>query len=370
MGAIYLHSGRVEVQFDRDHLELLTGFAVIVAGPLENALHIDQLERENRFLHAEMALDHKMVGDGPRMQQVYEFVRKVSEADSTILVGGQSGTGKELVARAIHRNSRRRRKPFMAINCAALTESLLETEMFGYEKGAFTGAMNQKAGRIEEAAGGTLFLDEVGELAPALQAKLLRVLQEREFERVGGTRSVKADIRLIAASNRNLKEEVENGSFRTDLYFRLNVVSIVLPPLRERREDIPRLAQHFVDKYSGQSSRRVSGCSPETLECLKTYDWPGNIRELENAIERAIVMGSTSVILPEDLPENVIEGAARFGSDEPKFHERLRELKRQLVQKALDDSQHSYSDAAKALGLHPNNLHRLIKNLNIKPGRK
>jgi transcriptional regulator with GAF, ATPase, and Fis domain len=326
IGAIYLHSWRPAIQFDEEHLQLLTGFARITAGPLNSALRVDEPENEKRRLEIEVAGAHGMVGRGLRMRQVYEFVRRVADCDSTVLIGGESGTGKELVARALHIKSRRAGKPFMAINCAALTESLLESEMFGHEKGAFTGAVNQKKGRIEEAAGGTLFLDEVGELAPALQAKLLRVLQEREFERVGGSKTIKADIRLIAASNRNLKDAVAQGAFRWDLYFRLNVISTVLPPLRERREDIPDLVQHFIRKYATRSGRRVTGCSPETIDCLQSYDWPGNVRELENAIECAIVMGSTSVLLPEDLPETVTQASKDTGSSAPKFNQMVREM--------------------------------------------
>jgi len=366
VGAIYLDTGDPQVRFDPDHLQLLAGIAGIAAGALENALKMEQLQAENRRLQAELSLEHNMVGASPRMQAVYKSIAKVAPTDSTVLIGGESGAGKELVARAIHRNSRRTGKPFVAINCAALTENLLESELFGHERGAFTGAITQKKGKLEEAAGGSVFLDEIGELAPSIQAKLLRVLQEREFERVGGTRSIKADIRLIAATNRDLKQEVDRGTFRRDLYFRLNVVSVLMPALRERPEDIPALVNHFIDKHGKKSQRPIVGCSEEALKCMKAYDWPGNVRELENAIERAIVMGSSERILPDDLPESIaqIDGASPVTG--ARFHDTIREVKKQLVTKAMEQAENNYIEAARLLGLHPNNLHRLMKNLNLK----
>ena len=227
------------------------------------------------------------------MRSLYRQIGRVAPSDSTVLITGESGTGKELVARAIHSNSPRAERPFVAINCAAITETLLESELFGHERGAFTGAIAQKKGRLETADGGTVLLDEIGELSPALQAKLLRVLQEREFERVGGTRSIAVDFRLVAATNRDLEQAIAAGTFRRDLYYRLNVVSLAVPPLRERPEDIPLLANHFARRHAANMKRRVTGVSPEALACLMAYDWPGNVRELENAIERAVVLGST-----------------------------------------------------------------------------
>ena len=221
-----------------------------------------------------------------------------------MLIGGESGTGKELVARAIHRNSPRANKPFVAINCAAIPEGLLESELFGHEKGAFTGASAQKKGRLEMADGGVVFLDEIGELAPALQVKLLRVLQEREFERVGGSRPISVDIRLIAATNKDLEAAVKARTFREDLYYRLNVVSLECPPLRDRREDIPVLAEYFVAKFAAKCKVKAKRISPEAMAGLVNYDWPGNVRELENAIERALVLGVSEMIEPEDLPES------------------------------------------------------------------
>src|SRR5207253_4817365 len=251
--------------------------------------------------------DSGIVGESPAIVKLLQMIARLAPRDTSVLILGESGTGKELVARALHRQSPRAAKPFAAINCAALTETLLESELFGHEKGAFTGAVAQKKGKLEAAEGGTVFLDEVGELAAPLQAKLLRVLQEREFERVGGTRPIKLDIRLIAATNVDLNEASRTGKFRQDLYYRLNVVSLEVPPLREHPQDIPLLAAYFIARYSEKVNRRVAGISPKARTCLLHYSWPGNVRELENAIERAVVLGSTELILPEDLPDSILE---------------------------------------------------------------
>jgi len=365
-GVIYLDATDPEVRFDEDHLQLLTAIGGIAALALENARRMEWLEQENRRLQAEMNLEHNMVGESPRMREIYQFITRVAPKDSTVLVYGESGTGKELVAHAIHHNSARTQKPFVAINCAALAETLLESELFGHEKGAFTGAIVQKKGKLEVAEGGTVFLDEIGELAPALQAKMLRVLQQREFERVGGTKTIKLDVRLIAATNRDLEEEVKKGRFREDLYYRLNVVSLRMPALRERREDISLLASYFAAKYGKRSNRTLLGISPQARACLLNYDWPGNVRELENAIERAVVLGSSDLILPEDLPEQVLERAVPAGTSVDAFHDAVRENKKQLIINAVEQANGNYTEAARLLGLHPNYLHRLIRNLNLK----
>jgi Nif-specific regulatory protein len=332
---------------------------------------VERLEMENRRLQAAADINHDMVGDSAAMQGVCQFIAKVAPTESTVLIHGESGTGKELVARAIHRNSRRSGRPFVAVNCAAIAETLLESEMFGHEKGSFTGAVAQKRGKLEMADGGTVFLDEIGEMSPALQAKLLRVLQEHEFERVGGTRPVRADLRVVAATNRDLAERVRDGGFRPDLYYRLNVVTVTMPPLRDRREDIPLLAQHFIQKFARRSSRPVHGLSPAALDLLLRHDWPGNVRELENAIERAIVMGSTEFILPEDLPETLFEkGDSRPGAPLALYHEAVNEAKKQVILRAFDQADGSYTEAARVLGLHPNYLHRLIRNLDLKAALK
>jgi Nif-specific regulatory protein len=310
-----------------------------------------------------------MIGESVRMREIYSFLAKVAATQSTVLLRGESGTGKELAAHAIHLNSPRAAKPFVAINCATLTETLLESELFGHEKGAFTGAIAQRRGKLEVADGGTVFLDEVGELTPMIQAKLLRVLQEREFERVGSTRPIKVDVRIIAATNKDMEEAIKGGSFRQDLYYRLNVVAIAMPPLRERREDISLLASYFTAKYSKHCKRRVSGISPEARNTLRSYDWPGNVRELENAIERAVVLGSSDSIRLEDLPESLIE-SEDTGSFKSGYYEALKETKKQLITKMLEQTAGNYTEAAKLLGVHPNNLHRLIRSLNLKTSLK
>jgi len=316
-----------------------------------------------------LALKHDIVGRSPKIQKVFEFIRKVAPADSTVLIQGESGTGKELVARAIHSNSPRADGPFVAINSAAIAASLLESELFGHEKGAFTGAVSQKKGKMELADGGTLFLDEISELAPELQAKLLRVLQEREFERVGGTRAIPLNIRLIAATNKSLSQAVDAGEFRKDLFYRLNVVSVTVPPLRERREDIPEMAEYFLRKAQGKCQTRARSVSAEALRCLANYDWPGNVRELENAIERAAVLGTNEIIRPEDLPESILE-VGDLAGESAKYYAALKDFKRQLIQQALQQANGSYTEAAKALGLHPNSLLRLMRNLNVRSTQK
>jgi transcriptional regulator with GAF, ATPase, and Fis domain len=308
---------------------------------------------------------HDLVGDSPAMRLVYERIRKLAPSDCTVLIDGETGTGKELAARAIHQNSHRARRPFVAINCAALTESLLESELFGHEKGAFTGAQALKKGRFEVADGGTIFLDEVGELAAPLQSKLLRALQHHEFERVGGTRTVRVDVRVIAATNRDLATEVTAGRFRQDLWYRLNVVNLKMPPLRERRDDIPSLAGHFAAKYG---RGRPIELSPDALQVLLAHDWPGNVRELENAIERAVVLGSSDRITAQDLPDLVADPPADADTAGAPFHDGVREVKRRLILDAISRSGGNYAAAARLLGLNPTYLHRLLKNLQLKDG--
>ncbi|MDD2485329.1 MAG: sigma-54 dependent transcriptional regulator [bacterium] len=275
-----------------------------------NALNMAGLVKENRILKQELgrrcACD-EMIGDSRTMAEITDMIEKVAGSRATVLIRGESGTGKELVARAIHRNSRRSDNPFIAVNCAALSNDLLESELFGHEKGAFTGAMAQKPGRFELADGGTLFLDEVGEISPALQVKLLRILQEREFERVGGTKTIKVDIRLIAATNRDLEEAVKKNDFREDLYYRLKVIEMHTPPLRERIEDIPMLAEHFLRRFSQENGKKLREISSEATDLCQGYNWPGNIRELENAMEYAVIMADERCeeLTPEMLPLNI-----------------------------------------------------------------
>jgi Nif-specific regulatory protein len=363
---IYLDSRDERRCFDQDHLQLMTAVASIANLALENVRLWEGLREENRRLRSEINIEHSMVGSSSRMREILEMVQRVAPTTSTVLIEGESGTGKELVARALHRNSARSDQNFVAINCAALTESLLESELFGYEKGAFTGAIGQKKGKIEVADKGTLFLDEISELAVGLQAKLLRVLQEREFERVGGTKPLKIDVRLIAATNKTLTDAVQKGEFRADLYYRLNVLTLRMPPLRERREDIPALALSFLEKFSKKGNTRRKELSPEALRALMQYDWPGNVRELENAIERAVVLGPEGVVLAEDLPEAVLEASSPAAPADAKYLGAVKESKKQLVMQAMEQAKGHYIDAAKLLGIHPNSLLRLIRNLGLK----
>ncbi|MCM3900940.1 MAG: sigma 54-interacting transcriptional regulator [Pyrinomonadaceae bacterium] len=366
LGVIYLDTSDPTSRFDEDHLQLLTAIAGIATAPFENARQLEWLEDENRRLQEEIHVEHQMIGESAAMRAVYQFIGKVAAADSTVLIRGESGTGKELAARAVHQNSARATKPFIAINGATLSEALLESELFGHEKGAFTSAILQKRGKLEVADGGTLFLDEVGELTASIQAKLLRVLQEREFERVGGTRTIKVDVRIVAATNKNLEEAVANGTFRQDLYYRLNVVSVTMPPLRNRREDIQLLASYFSAAQSKKCRRKINGISPEARTLLRGYDWPGNVRELENAIEHALVLGTTEMIVPEDLPEAIFETEGTNALPAGGYHEELKKAKQSIVVKAIETAGGHYAEAARQLGLHPNNLHRLIRNLNLK----
>jgi transcriptional regulator with GAF, ATPase, and Fis domain len=365
-GCIYLDTCNAASRFDEDHLQLVAAIAGTSAVALENARRMQWLEQENLRLSAEINLDHNLIGDGPRMKEVYQFLARVAPTDSNVLLQGESGTGKELAARAIHRNSPRSSKPFLAINCAAIPENLLESELFGHERGAFTGAVAQKKGRLEMANGGVVFLDEIGELAPALQVKLLRVLQEREFERVGGLRPISVDIRLIAATNQDLAQAVKAGNFRNDLFYRLNVLSLIMPPLRGRREDIAMLANYFIAKYVKKSNTRTRKLSPEAMVCLANYDWPGNVRELENAIEHAMVLSVSDVIQPEDLPESILEKGLTPSTEGAKYHSQVKELKKQLILDALEETKRNYTEAAHVLGVHVNYLHRLIRNLDLK----
>jgi transcriptional regulator with GAF, ATPase, and Fis domain len=365
IGAFYLTTSGVEL-FDSDHLQFATALANVAAIVLDNLRQVAWLHRERARLQQDLEGDHGLVGRGAAMQRIYAVVAKVARSDATVLITGETGTGKELVARAVHLNGARAKRPFVAINCAALTESLLEAELFGHERGAFTGAVTQKKGKLEVADGGTVFLDEVGELAPALQSKLLRALQLREFERVGGTRPVRVDIRLISATNSRLPDDVAAGRFRGDLYHRLHVVDIHLPPLRERREDIPALASHFVERLARKSARPLRGIAPDALKYLTAYDWPGNVRELENTIERAIVLGDSEYIMRDDLPDALLQLPTPSGVESPRFHAAVRQAKIDAVLHAFREARQSYTEAARLLGLHPNYLHRLIRVLDMK----
>ena len=365
VGVLYLTSSGDNQKFGDDHIHFLNSAASIAAVTLENLLALESLKAENRRLRAELDPLEGMVGDGKAMRLLSGMINKVAHGDSTVLIRGESGTGKEVVSRAIHAASPRADKPFIAINCAAIPDALLESELFGHEKGSFTGAVSMKKGKLEVAEDGTILLDEIGELAPTMQAKLLRVLQQREFERVGGTRPIKLHARVLAATNKDLEAAIKRSEFRQDLYFRLNVVSVAVPALRKHREDIPLLAIYFATKYAQKCNRPFKGITSEARALLMNYDWPGNIRELENAIEHAIVLGASDEIRPEDLPEALLEQPAGK-SDGTKYHAAISDLKKRLIRDALAEANGSYTDAAKILGVHPNYLHRLIRNLEMK----
>jgi transcriptional regulator with GAF, ATPase, and Fis domain len=368
LGVIYLIAPATAAPFGEDHAYFLSSVSRIAAVTLENLLKLDSLRAENQRLRAGVETD-TLIGDSRAMTRVAEFIGRVAKGDSTVLIRGESGTGKELVARAVHANSLRPGSPFVAINCAAIPETLLESELFGHEKGAFTGAAAIKKGKLEAAEDGTLFLDEIGELAPLLQAKMLRALQQREFERLGGTRLLPFNARVVAATNKNLEQAIKAGEFRQDLYYRLNVVSVALPPLRQHRDDIPLLAMYFAKKFAAKCKRGFKGITEEARSLMMQYSWPGNVRELENAIEHAIVLGLTDEIRPEDLPEAMLEEQSS-GEVAALYHNTLNQTKKQLVITAMDDAKGSHVEAARLLGIHPKYLHRLIKNLNLRSDLK
>ena len=366
IGAIYLDTQDPKTSFPDDQIELLMGLASVAATALEKARQLGRLRDENRRLSEEFDLVHEMVGESPLLEKAQKILARAAPTDATVLIEGESGTGKELAARAIHFSSERRDGPLVKVDCTGLNENLLASELFGHEKGAFTGAIQQKKGKLEVADGGTVFLDEIGELPLLLQSQLLRVLQDREFERVGGTRPIQVDIRLVAATNRELEEQIKQGKFREDLYYRLNVVKLSLPPLRARTGDVELLTQYFVSEFSKRVKRPVSGVSQEALAILKRHDWPGNIRELANTIERAVVLGSTELIIPEDLPEMLVEAKRGSGAAPTSYHDAVAEKKKELILDAVSRAGGSITEAGKLLGLHPNYLHRLISNLDLR----
>ena len=352
-------------RFADEDLRLLAAMGSIGGLALQRIRHLEWINGENARLRQDAAIEHSLVGESAAIKSVHRFIAKVAPTDATVLLRGESGTGKELVAHAIHHNSSRANGPFVAINCAALPEALLESELFGHERGAFTGAISQQRGRLEMADRGTVFLDEVGELAPPLQAKLLRVLQDQVVERVGARRGIKIDVRVIAATNRDLESAIAGSAFRKDLYYRLNVVSVTIPALRDRRDDLPLLAAYFVRKHSASCKRPVRGISPEARTLLTRYEWPGNVRELSNAIERAVVLGSTDLILAEDLPEAIVESAYADNAAEG-FHGQVAAAKRELISGALARHGGNVAATARELDLQPTYLHRLIRNLGIR----
>jgi Nif-specific regulatory protein len=355
-------------QFDQSDMELLNAFGSYASVALRNAELLATMRDESQILKGSVEERYRrLIVESPRMHKIVELARKAAQSNSTILLLGESGVGKEILARSIHTWSPRTSKPFVAVNCVALSDQLLESELFGHEKGAFTGAHQQKKGLLEVAQGGTIFLDEIGDMKPSLQAKLLRVLQEREFDRVGGTQPIKVDVRVIAATNQDLKAAIRDGRFRKDLFFRLNVVSVTIPPLRERREDIPALAKFFVDRYAKDLKRPRLAIHPKAIEALRQYDWPGNVRELANVIERAVVLASGDTISIDDL---TLEAAETNGRSSDMlmllpFHESVEHFKRLRLQEAIAKAGGSKTKAARALQLQPTYLSRLCKQMGI-----
>ncbi len=315
-----------------------------------------------------------MIGDSPQMRKIYSILEKVAPSDSNVLIMGESGTGKELIAQSLHELSPRKNESFIKINCAAIPETLMESELFGYERGAFTGAVGSKPGRFELADNGTLFLDEIGDMSTEMQVKLLRVLQERTFERIGGIRTLKVNVRLVTATNKNLEEAVQSGTFRKDLYYRLNVVPISLPPLRSRAEDIPHLVASFVNKFCEQMKKTVPTLSPETLELLMQYRWPGNIRQLENVIERILVLDETGHITPDQLPEEIMEfEEERFlqeqinsGSLKEIVKDATRKIEKKAIEEALSETENNVTQAARKLNISRKGLQLKMKELGLR----
>jgi len=337
-----------------------------IALVVQKALEKERLTREIEVLSEEIDKRYQLiVGSSAEMNRAIDSARKAALSSATVLLLGESGTGKEVFAHAIHNWSERRDKPFVAINCVGLSRELLESELFGHEKGAFTGANELKKGKVELAHGGTVFLDEVGDISAELQTKLLRFLQEREFERVGGIKPISVDVRIIAATNRDLENALQSGQFRADLFYRLNVVPIALPPLRQRREDIPILAAYFLQRFAAETKKRFTDFSSEAQESLLAYHWPGNVRELANVIERAVVLGQAPELTLLDLPAKVVSLAPAAASGGCNYHDAVDAFRRELIAKTLEQAQGSRAAAAKMLGLQRTYLSRLIKSLGI-----
>ncbi|MFW5966321.1 MAG: sigma-54-dependent transcriptional regulator [Persicimonas sp.] len=350
----------------------------LLRAKIEKALEMRASQKETERLSSENEMlrrdaghldDSEIVGESPAIQEVFETVEKVAPTDSTVYIYGESGTGKELVARAIHRASSRSKGPFVRVNCAALAETLLESELFGHEKGAFTGAHKRRMGRFELADGGTILLDEIGDISPGLQLKLLRVLQEQTFQRVGGEETIEVDVRVIAATNKDLEAEVEEGNFREDLFYRLHIIPITLPPLRERRGDVSLLAEHFIDKLAARTKSDVEGISEEALEALQSYGWPGNVRELENVIEHALVFAEGDKIRTEDLPANITgrseANLLEIPQGDRSLPEILEDLERQLILRAFEEADGVKTETARKLGIKTSALYYKLDKYDI-----
>ncbi len=363
IGAIYLDSQVGVTEFDAESLDFLEAISDQIVVALENIKAYQQLAEENRQLKQKITtrnLFPEIIGQSPAIQQVFDLIDSVADSDATVLIEGESGTGKELVARALHYHSYRADKPFIPIFCGSLTETLLESELFGHRKGAFTGAIENKPGLFEEADGGTLFLDEIGEISKNIQTKLLRVIQEGEIKRVGDSQIRKVNVRIIAATNRDLWEEVQAGNFREDLYYRLNVINIKMPPLRARRDDIPLLADHFLKKYTEKNRKSVLRFTPEALKLLMEYDWPGNIRELENTIERAVILARGTEITPDLIDLKKRKTFSLVGKT-------LKEIEKEAVLQTLEMTGYNRTKTAEILGVSRRWLQYQLKNWGINP---
>jgi two-component system response regulator HydG len=336
------------------------------------ALHHQKLEEENinlKKLISDSFNFSSIIGRSTAMVKLLETVALVSPSEATVLITGESGTGKELIANAVHQNSPRKDQPFIKVNCAALPETLLESELFGHEKGAFTGALNRRQGRFQLAHRSSIFLDEISEMSQTTQAKILRVLQEREFEPVGGTQTIRVDVRIIAATNKNLEEEIRSGRFREDLYYRLKVVTVESPPLRSRREDIPLLAEFFLKRYAEKNRRLIKGFSPRAMDTLIRHDWPGNVRELENLVERGVILVRGEIITPKELPEDLIpkDLMASTSSTDAIPGRTLKEVEKEMILRTLDDAGWNRTHAAEILGISRRTLQLKLKEYGITP---
>ena len=347
--------------FDDKDLSLLVAFTNQAAIAIENARLHNEMGIEVKNLKTQIPQSTKMIGSGNKMKAVHELINTVAGTDSTILIRGESGTGKELAARMIHIKSPRKHHPFICINCSALPETLLESELFGHEKGAFTGAVARKIGRFELCAKGTIFLDEIGTLSPHIQVKLLRVLQEKEFERVGGTETIKSEARIIAATNENLEKAIEEGRFREDLYYRVKVIELYMPPLREHKEDIPDLLTYLIEEQTKSMGKVITSIEPRAMDILLSYNWHGNIRELKNTVERAMVLGTGKILKAEDLPAEIRTKRTPITTDWM-----LKSAEKNHIEKAVQYTTGNKSKAAKLLGISRNRLDRKVKEYNIK----
>ena len=341
---------------------------------IQNAMKIGQLVAENQALKEKISHDYQMIGSSTAINQLKEQIKMAAPSSGWVLINGENGTGKELVARAIHQQSTRSDKPFVEINCAAIPEELIESELFGHEKGSFTGATSARRGKFDQANGGTLFLDEIGDMSLKTQAKILRILQEHKFARVGGNRTIEVDVRVIAATNKNLQEEIKAGTFREDLFFRLNVLPFHVPPLRKRKDDIPRLCAHFLHHFCGKESREIKTISDAALKLLMNYNWPGNVRELKNLTERLVIMTPGKIINPQDLPHGInsnnqsIESQALITENLPNSYREAKELfEKQFILEKLQKNDWNVSKTAEEIGLERSNLHRKIKGYQIEP---